>query len=258
MITFLGGVMPIPQYSIAKVLNDTYTNIVKKNQHYSIRAFARDLDMSAGSLSQILNGKRRISKNMTLRISKKLSLSEKVDELLEPFNQEENVKKIKYKELSEEQYSRINDWYFFAILSMLELDDFRADTSFISKRLGVEEAKIKLAINTLVEEGILFWTQNGGLERRIEKFSTTDGVRSKYIRESHKKNLELAYKKIDSVDVDLRDFTAMTLPIEVARLPEVIKMIRAFYKEVNCFLEGGEKEEIYKLCVQLFPLTEKK
>lgn len=48
----------------------------QKNSQFSLRGFARMLEIEPSSLSKILNGKRRVTATMLERLGKKLNLSE--------------------------------------------------------------------------------------------------------------------------------------------------------------------------------------
>lgn len=250
--------MKLRQYGVSKVLNEAYFSSLERNKSYSIRAFARDLDISAGALSQIMNGKRRISEKMAHKIVERLALHDTEKEVFyESFKLEEKADQIDFQQLKDDTFVKIKDWHFYAILSMLELADFSPAPVSISKRLGITKEQAARALDILFAEGIIYWNLEGKLTRSTERFITTDGVKSKSVSDTHKANLQLAVEKLDDTDVSLRDFTSMTLPIDTERLPDAVKMIRAFYKEFYCFLDAGKKDEVYNLSVQLYPLTKK-
>ena len=75
---------------------------------------------------------------------------------------------------------------------------------------------------------------------------------------SHYENLELARKALDNTPMLARDFSWLTLPADSRLLPEAKRMIRQFEDQLSEFLEaaGAEPDEVYRLSVQLFPLTE--
>ena len=55
--------------------------------------------------------------------------------------------------------------------------------------------------------------------------------------------------------MDERDFSGITMAINVEKLDEAKEMIRAFRRKLCKFLETGKKTEVYTLRVQLFPKT---
>ena len=66
-----------------KLIKQVYTERKTRNKKYSLRAFARDLDIPVSSLSELLSGKSGISKERAIKVADKLNLSIK----------EKNIKK---------------------------------------------------------------------------------------------------------------------------------------------------------------------
>ena len=56
-------------------LQNEFIDRCKKNPRYSLRAFARSLEIDSSSLSRLLNGKRMVSKTMHLVLGEKLGLA---------------------------------------------------------------------------------------------------------------------------------------------------------------------------------------
>src|SRR6185437_9094888 len=109
-------------------LNEELARRLRDNSRYSLRAFARQLGLSPGELSEVLRGKRALSFRSTLRIAKSLGLnsaetrhllqiaqtdkSRAVDpELLRPLDQA-----VRTQDLSVDMFRVVSDWYCFAIL----------------------------------------------------------------------------------------------------------------------------------------------
>jgi uncharacterized protein (TIGR02147 family) len=155
--------------SVAKVLNHEYQ---KRNHRstYSLRAFARDLDVSPSALSRIMKGTRGISSLKARSLAKKLKLNEpdekKFLRLAElEFARSPQLKQnaqIKLETLNEEhfslptdQYEIIANWHGFAILSLLETKHLRQDTKWIARRLGITPEQTEHAIALLLRFGLL-------------------------------------------------------------------------------------------------------
>jgi uncharacterized protein (TIGR02147 family) len=110
-------------------------------------------------------------------------------------------------------------------------------------------------VETLLRLGLLSRSGSGELTLTGKNFTTTDRVRSSAVRKGHENNLNLARKSLESDPVDARDFSAITMAIDPARLEEATQLIREFRDRICTFLEGGKKQQVYKLCIQLFPMT---
>lgn len=57
-------------------LKAIYVKRMNANQRYSVRAFARDCGLSAGFMSNVLNGRKHLSESKALQVSKKVFTKE--------------------------------------------------------------------------------------------------------------------------------------------------------------------------------------
>ncbi len=250
------------QLALQKKLNETFTETQGKNPLFSLRAFARRLELSPSALSEILKGKRRVSKKMALRVVENLGLPRSESErLLGLFPERPSRKKHNgaylspLVELPRDQYQLISDWYHFAILSLAELPGSRMNSIWVSGRLNITVENAEAALERLERLELLKRDDQGNLRTTGLEYSTSDEIPETSLRKAHSANFELARQSLERDSLDLRDFTAVTLAIDVSRMPAAKKMIREFQDRLAAYLEGGVKNEVYKICVQFFPLT---
>src|SRR5262249_27217844 len=101
----------------------------------------------------------------------------------------------------------------------------------------------------LIETDGTGWISTG---RHLE---TPTDVVSSALKRAHRHDLRRSIDALDDVPIDERDITSMTMAIDLRRLPEAKKKIRAFRKELAALLEGGEASEVYNLNIQLIPIS---
>lgn len=250
------------QLAIQKKLNETFSETQIKNPAFSLRAFARRLELSPSALSEILKGKRRISKKMAGRVVTNLCLNPmEAKNLLDLFPDKVSRKESSaryhspYQPLSMDQFHLIAEWYHFAILSLAETKDFVGDPQWIGKRLNIRPQEAQDAISRLERLKMLVRTTDGRLEPTYVEYTTTDNVADVSVRRAHAQNLEFAKRSLEEDPIEVRDLTATTMAIDVEKLPEAKKMIREFHDKLSAYLETGTHREVYKICVQLFPLS---
>ena len=248
------------QITIQRLLSRKLTEARFKNTSYSLRAFSRKLGLSSSAVSEILNGKRMISAKLADRIVTRLSLDpEEAGKVIALFSQKRKATlpkgdlKKAYR-LSVDEFHAISDWYHFAILSLLETTGAKTDPAWIAKRLKLGVREATGALNRLESLGMLK-REKGKLVLTGKSFHSTDHVANLALRKTHAQNLELAKKSLEVDDLDARDFTAMTMAIDPAKLPEAKNLIREFRNRLAAFLEQDVKLEVYKLCIQLIPLS---
>jgi uncharacterized protein (TIGR02147 family) len=260
------------QVAFQKILEAKLSDARAKNPSYSLRSFSRRVGMSSSALSEILNGKRLVSRKLAERVAYRLLLTpEEVQGLLALFPAKrrrsstesltglgvvgDTQKMRQALQLTADQFNTIADWYHFGILSLLETEGAKSEPQWISRRLGVPVRNVAQALERLERLGMLKRDDSGQLMLTGQSFTTSDGVPSLALRRAHAQNLELARNALDDENIDRRDFTAITMAIDPAKLPQARALIRQFRDQLSNFLEADTKTEVYKLCVQLIPLS---
>ncbi len=259
--------------------NTDYRTIIKNefdyrksnNNSYSLRSFARDLGMSPSRLSEVLARKGGLSLKKGTEIAKLLGLNAEEIKyfqslvLLEQAHAYNDTEKLKnsidsfqasqnFKMLSNEVFRVVSDWYYFAILTVMELNDYDGSCEWIAKRLGLDLSLVQSAIETMMKLNLVVEHENRFTSTNEDICTTTD-ISNRALRISHKQTLDQAKKSIDEVSVERRDISSMTMAIDKNKIPEAKKRIKEFRRELARFLESGEKNTVYNLNIQLHPLT---
>lgn len=253
------------QTTLARILSDELTLARIKNPSYSLRALARKLKLPASALSEVMSGKRRVSRKAAEKIADRLLLDpEKRNEVLSsiPATRKRRASQIeaqpadlKSVQITMDHFRSISEWYHFGILSLAETRGFKSDAQWIANRLGLSKATVQQAIERLLRLQMLRRDEHGELKVTGESYSSPDGTADISLRKGHAANLELARKSLENDPVSIRDFTAITMAIDPAKLPEAKKMIRIFRDQLCAHLNSGETTEVYKFCMQMIPLT---
>ena len=238
------------QNEIIERLSNEYTKARAKNPSYSLRAFSNRLGIQVSALSEILNGKRVISKKMGHRILSGLGVSPiESKNILSGINEEDDSS------LSLDYFKVISDWYYFAILSLAEIPNFETNPSWIAKRLNISKREAKMAINRLISLGMLVENKDGSYKASGIQYKTPTDILNASLKNHTVQTLELATDSVINDPVKERDFSTITMAIDPENIAEAKKMIMAFRKRLSKKLESGNKKEVYKLAIQLFPLS---
>lgn len=231
---------------------------IKKNPQFSLRAFARLVDVSPAVLSRILSGKRRLTFNLATRIADALHLGPIERETLYSFfigGKEESDEDRHEKELSIDVFNAMKEWYHYGITQLLYIDSFNEDPKWIAKMLSITEIEAKMAIDRLLRLEILDRDENGRLFRTATHLSTSTDIASAGIRHFQKQILEKSIVSLESDDIMERDITSITIAINEDRIPEAKKEIMRFRKKMAEFLAEGDKTRVYNLGIHLIPLS---
>lgn len=242
-----------------------------KNPSFSLRALALKLELSPGNLSRFLAGKRNLSAENTKRIVHLVCESpEERKNLLQQINQTEteaNRKKIVAKPLiesesatlTEDEFLILDEWYYFAVRTVLSLKNPRFETSWIAETLGIPQAYAERAINLMLQLGLLSMSNGGVLERTKKHLRTPDSVKKNpkidgVKKKIHAQHLDHAKYSLENHGPDVRDITWLNLPANPRKINQARELIRKFQDDMVALLEDDETEELYRLSVQLCPM----
>ncbi len=247
------------QFEFKKILRGEMDRAKGRNPSFSLRAFAKRLGLQPSALSEIMNGKRMVSKKMANKVLERLCVppNERAA-LLSGLDRNGKMSDPETAELIQvnmDHYYMIADWYHFAILSLSETPHFRGEPQWIADHLNITAGEAKQALIRLERLGLLERNKKNQLTWSGVHFTTTTDIANLSLRKSHYQNLELAKDSLDKDDVEERDFSSMTMAIDPKKIPEAKKRIREFRRSLSAFLENGEKTQVYRICLQLFPLS---
>jgi transcriptional regulator with XRE-family HTH domain len=246
---------PQISYVLRQHLNRSFIAKCESNPNYSLRAYARDLEIDPTLLSRLMKGERSFSKKMTQRLLAELNLP-----LNESIKVLETPSKISIKGhlLTENAFSPISKWYFFVILDLFLLPDFKSDAKWISQRIGLSQTETNAALQVLTDSGHIntsgkVWV-TASQNTTWTNFTSTTRDRQNY----QKQLLDKAKEAIDSVDFDLRENASLTLAASTKLIPEIKKRIQKFKNELRDLIESTEEyDEVFQVIIGYFPLTQK-
>ncbi|MBY0415745.1 MAG: TIGR02147 family protein [Bdellovibrionales bacterium] len=235
----------------------------RSNPSYSLRAYANFLGVHSSTLSQVLSGKRSLPLKSAKEVANKLNLGPKDKTLfLESlYRIKTNLDDIKVDQnddrfILDESYSKvIAEWEHYAVLTLFDIDNFNATKEEMSARLGITEMRAEVVLNNLLICNLVNKNEAGVFQKTHSKVRTTEDVTMKALRDSHIETLDMGKNKLEEIDVDLRDYSTMTIAMDVEKLPEVKTIIREFRQKMSALLRDGKKTDVYQLAIQLYPLT---
>ncbi len=230
-----------------------------RNPNFSLRSYARWLNISPSQLSQMLSGKRPVTLSILKKINSKLNLSPLENQkLIQTVLKKKNIicesNTLKQKTLIQEDvFKIISDWYHLAILSLSKLSNCKSDPRWIANKLGISVEQANIAIQRLVRLNIL--KTKPTLKQVCEPFEAISQIPSQAIRKYHKQNLNLAIEKIETVPNQFRQFQSLSLAIDPDKIHDFKILMDDFLDQAALLAQNSQAKEIYNLNVQLFPVT---
>ncbi len=253
------------------ILQSSFEQRRSANLSYSLRAFSRDIGISPGSLSEILNGNQGLSLAKAEIIAKKLGLSETEKDYFlnlieskhargEARRKAAALKLTKYKTnqhqiLDLDAIKIISDWYHFAILELTHLKIFKPNIKWVARALAISEKEAEEAVIRLEKMGLLKIETKKWVDTQTF-LATTDGVPSSSIRNLHLQMIQKAQLAVMNQNVEERDSTAIIFSMNKNSLPLARKILKEARRKLSSLAgQDQDKDSVYCLSLNLFNLT---
>lgn len=254
-----------------KFLLDELRRRERNNPAYSLRAFARDLNVSASRLSEVFSGKCGISRKRALDFSKKMRLSpqdeaifiDMVDlehtrsQLSRKWAEERlRAKLLHAKTLRPEELSILSEWYYLPLIELLQTANAESTPEFIAKRLGITTEQAAAAMDTLLEMHLVAWYEGRLIPAQPDR-STTANIPTPALRQHNKRYIQMAERAIENKPMPERDFSTIIMAIDKSKMEFAKERIRSFRRELMKELEAlPNKDAVYCLSMGFFEVTE--
>ena len=251
----------------SEIMKDQFHERAAKNPAYSLRAFARDLGLTSGALSDILAKKVGVSAKRASAIAKKLAFEIEDRQFFCKLADANCAKKkgqrdsseaelwkydTSYTNIADDAYRIISDWHHFALVELVRIKGFRFENEWIAKRLGISVEEIPKAIQRLLNLELLE-VVDGKLCQTYDLFVAPSGIPSDAARKFHSQVLQKASEALHGQKIEERDFTTGFFRTRTSDLPKIATRIKDFYRELAKEIESGEDHDsVYAFAVQFF------
>ena len=253
-----------------QMLRDEWESRRCRNSAYSMRSFARDLEVSPPFLSRVLSGAKGLSPDRADSIARVLNWTHQKRSsfvLLVRFDSAkstmartelgEEVARLNatdvYRPVAIDIFKAMSEWHHNAILELVTLEDFSPSPRWIARCLKIGEVEAAVGLERLQRLGLLRY-ENDRFVQGAAFFSTGD-VPSESIRDFHKQMLLKAADALDTQSLDERTVSGVTVAIDVAKFPIAKEMIAKFRRDLVALMNSGAKQEVYHFAVQFFRLS---
>lgn len=231
------------------------------NPRYSLRAFARRLGVDHSTLSQLLRGRRALTRPAIERLGARLGLDAAAIETYaarEPlWSALPGGRLAEMQQLTRDAASLVSEWHHYAMLELVRLKSFRPDSRWVARVLGLTVDEVNVALQRLVRLGLL--------EMRGERWVDRSGDTTASLVEFGERAVERLFAQVSAlaaaalreVPAGLREHSSTTLAVRSARVPEALERIARFRRELVAFLEegGSERDDVYQIEIGFFPVT---
>ncbi len=265
----------VPYYR--KFLSERLASRVRKNARYSLRSFAQNLGVSAGTISQILNGTRSPSARLIERFfaATQPSSEEKAEFIRSLFEEKKSQGKkrispkikraaerassspspiLAYGAIELDRFHLIADWYHLAIWEMSARRDFDPSPQRIAQKLRISVIEAKQALDRLEEAGLIVKFRNT-YKKTKNQIQTSDLKNSTQAHRKHQAQmLEKAAFALETVPIENRFHGGIIMNIDPARIGELREKVQAALWKIAESLSGDAPSQVYQVGLQIFPL----
>lgn len=242
---------------------------LKRRPHYSLRAFARDLEVSVSALSGFLNHQTQFSSQRIQDFSKKLKLpaehSEHWLDLIDwKFSKSQAIRKKanlriqdrikaskKYIDLDSFQF--MAKWEAFALLELLSFERKHSEDELI-EYLGLKKSQLQSLLKTLLRLNLIYWHEDHWKPVEEDSFVGND-VPSKAVRNFHGQILKKAMKALEEQGLQKREFRSTVFSFKKKDLPQLKRDLNRFWMDqIGKYATPGKNDAVYCFSMQLFDL----
>lgn len=240
---------------------------------FSHRLFSHDAGISSPNyLFRVLNGERTLSIEYVEKFSQALKLSSNETTYfttLVLFNNESdssekekllrNLLALRYRRglhrIDDKKLQFFSKWYYPVIRELAVILNWKNDYNVLARsclpRITAQQAKD--AVSYLLKTNFLK-IENDSYVRTEPVISSGDEVRSTVLRNYHKKVLEFSIDALDSIDVENRDISSVTMSVSRKTYVIMKREIQDFRKRLlQLAMEDCEPEMVCLAGFQLVP-----
>lgn len=249
--------------NIINKINSEFERRKNINPRYSLRAYAKSLNLDVSVLSRILANKSPISPKILTKLAVPLAITPEEfnkieDEILQNKKSRRAIppENLAIQQLQAEEFKIIQDWYNYVILELTNLKDFEPSADWISKKLSISESDAQLALERLVKLNLLVQGEDGNFQASA---TFTTGIQESFttiaMRMRQKQVLQRAIEAIDLIDLKDRDQSAVTIALDTTLIPEVKEKIKKFRRSLANYIykKSKNKNRVYEISISLFP-----
>lgn len=238
----------------------------RKNPNYSLRAFAKSIEVNHAHLSLILRGHRPLTAKFIKKVGSALGVTpqELSHYLKDPKshlskNKITSLEETALQNLEMDQFNSISDWWHDAILELVRVRAFKNDPKWIAQKLSISIAQVNDAVERLQRLGLIVRDKEGEITQDFVDTTSniSNSVTSSALRSYQKTVTEMSLKSLENQPRTIRDHTSMTLAVsgrDIEKAKALIAEFRVRFMEIMQ-AQPSQLDEVYQLGVSFFPLT---
>lgn len=246
------------QTQFTEQIQNIFKDHKAKNSRYSMRSFAKKVGVSPGALSEIMQGKRKVTTERAEMILG-LALGDGPELLAAKARMGWSVK-LDRQLIQDHQMSFLIDWISHAVMGFFEIDDPKVTAQWISEKLDVPLEQIEERIERFIDQGFLYRASKGRVKiKALGKQWHVPANRPPQLmakfKEAQNKAALCALKKGHPEECF---FSSMTFLGSQEQIEMFKGEIMALYDRIAASVDPMKPKELMRISVQAFPFNFKK
>jgi uncharacterized protein (TIGR02147 family) len=249
----------------------------KQTPHFSHRSLMQKLSLRApGHMLFVMQGKRRLTRKIALRLSAYLKLNKKESEYLlslvrytdagapaeKQFAFEEllSLRQRSFWKVPALGYRFYEKWYYSAVRASLDVEPFKGDWNRLASSLcpAITAKEAHQAIELLLELGMAKRDEAGYVHPSEEAISTGDSWTSELIRNCQRGFIDLGKEALDRFAREERDISNLTVTVSGETFEVIKKKVKELRGQIMAMACAEQApDRVLQVNIQLFPLQKK-
>ncbi|MBI4411197.1 MAG: TIGR02147 family protein [Deltaproteobacteria bacterium] len=253
-----------------------WTDWAKKARAFSLRAFSQRAGFGSPSFFKLVtDGERNLTEKSLAKFMMGLKLNRQEQEFFRNlvfFNQAKTPKEKDFyyhnllrskkfsqlKPIEKDNYEYYSTWYHPVIRELVISKEFDGTPEWLADHVYPPITKLQAEKSVELLEKLGF-IQKKGPGRWVQAHalvSTGPEVKSFLVHNYHKQLLDLTKEVLETLPLENRDVSTVTLGIVRERIPQLKREIQEFRQRIIKLVSvDAEPEEVFQLNIQFFPLT---
>lgn len=228
-------------------LQNQYALKKKARPVFSIRSFAKILDMNQSTLTQLLNGKRKATAKTVKQIENALGTA--------LYKEATTIKGKAQFLLEQDTHFMMVDFRHLAVISLLGIRQGQLDLEWLSEQIGADIDEVEIILDRLTRLKILEKKDNRlRADYRVVELSLSKinvETRQAFFRQIY----QVAADKM-ALPIETTDYSGTFIPTSSKKIAAAKAMLKKFRTDLTDLMNEEESsDQLYLLSVQLFPVN---
>ncbi len=254
----------------SEIIQQEFDARLKRNPlGYSMRAFARDLDISPATLSLILQKKAGLSQKKAASVSQKLQLPPDENDFFQDLVQSTCAKskterqiasaklfryETRYSSVEADIFHVIKDWFHLAIMELTLIKGFKPEAAWIAKRLKITEEEAQDSLERLVRLEIVEM-HKGKLRPTSDYLIVLSKAPSAAAKHFQTQVLQKITRSFDEVERSSRDIASVMIRMRADEMESVVKTLKETRRDIASRVQTGDgHDSVFCLTTSFFRL----